>query len=127
MSERTSQRLIASSIILGTSAVFLVLLKHIPWDQLSLVQWLVFGLGVLSWGLIFSACAIIVLHPEPRQSHWGRIALSMDPYLNTERASPKRTRFTLSVVGFATFSVLICILSLTDTIYVLYERFLFAK
>ena len=127
MSERMSQRLIASSIILGTSAVFLVLLKHIPWDQLSLVQWLVFGLGVLSWGLIFSACAIIVLRHDPRQSHWGRIALAMDPHLGTETACPKRKRFTLSVVGFASFSVLICILSLTDIIYVLYDRFLFAK
>src|SRR5690349_13881023 len=105
MSVRTSQRLIAMSFLLGTSAIMLLFARLFWSASLSLPLSIPVVLGAVGWLVMFSACAVVIAHPKPEETFLGRFALIKEPLLREDIPERKRMIFTLSVMTLAALAV----------------------
>lgn len=125
MSVRTSQRLVAISFIVGTSAMLILFARLTSLAELFSSAPVLIAIGGAGWIVMLSACVVVVGHPNPGVTFLGRFALMKEPLLRGDNVDRKRKILTISVVVLALAAVTISLLFLTDTVYALYEKYVF--
>lgn len=102
----------------------MLLFARLFWSaSLSLPLSLPIILGVVGWLVMFSACAIVIVHPKPEATFLGWFALIKEPLLRDDIPERKRVAFTFSVVLLAILAVIISLLFFTDAVYVLFDKY----
>jgi hypothetical protein len=125
MTIRVSQRLIASSFIVGTGSVFLLFVhfRRISGAAPSFSWMTLFG--AVGWTIMIAACATVILHRKPEATFLGRFALQKEPLLRGTSVGIKRVAATLAVVAVAVLAFIVTVLAWTGNLSAVFEKYVF--